>query len=88
MSTLTTYYAKGEMPTTVRPAAEHITSAYYLKTEADMRITALVAALKQMLKVQEALMPGIRYISVPDYALLNDAPIAARAAIAAAGESK
>lgn len=42
----------------------------------------LLVALKKMLKVQEALMPGLRHISVPDYALINEAPIEARAAIA------
>lgn len=45
---------------------------------------ALVAALERMLEVQRVLMPGIRFISVPDYALLNDAPLEARAALKAA----
>ena len=48
------------------------------------REVALVAALERMLQVQDALMPGIRHISVPDYALINDAPMEARAAIAKA----
>jgi len=42
----------------------------------------LLAALEGMLRVQDALMPGLRHIAVQDYALINDAPIAARAAIA------
>jgi hypothetical protein len=44
---------------------------------------ALVKALRDMIKVCEMLMPGIRYISVPDYALVNEAPIRAREAIEA-----
>lgn len=46
-------------------------------------LLALAAALERMLKVQEALMPGVRYIAVQDYAELNDAPIAARHALTA-----
>ena len=45
---------------------------------------ALLEALEKMLEVYEALMPGLRHIAVQDYALLNDAPMAARQAIAAA----
>ena len=37
----------------------------------------LIEALRDMLKVQEALMPGIRYIAVQDYALINNAPVTA-----------
>ncbi len=40
-------------------------------------------ALQAMRKAHEALMPGIKHISVPDYALINDAPIEALAAIVA-----
>ncbi len=39
------------------------------------------AALRDMLRVQESLMPGVRHIVVQDYALLNEAPIAARAVL-------
>jgi len=49
---------------------------------ADVSPAALVAVLKRMLGVQNMLMPGLRYISVPDYGLLNDAPREAGAAIA------
>lgn len=45
-------------------------------------IAALKDALRRMLKVYEALMPGVRYIAVQDYAELNDAPIAARKLLA------
>lgn len=45
---------------------------------------ALLAALEDALRVIEALMPGVKYISVQDYALLNDAPLAARKALAEA----
>jgi len=44
----------------------------------------LVAALRALLQAYESLMPGIAHIAVPDYALLNDAPLEARRAIAAA----
>lgn len=40
-------------------------------------------ALADCLKVIEMLMPGLRNISVPDYALVNEAPIRARRVIAA-----
>lgn len=42
------------------------------------RTEDIANVLERMLKVQEALMPGVRYISVPNYAELNDAPIEAR----------
>jgi len=38
---------------------------------------ATVPLIQDLLKVYEALMPGIRYIAVPDYSILNDVPIAA-----------
>jgi hypothetical protein len=44
----------------------------------------LLAALEEMLKAYEAVLPGIKFISVPNYQLINDAPCAARAAIAKA----
>jgi hypothetical protein len=40
------------------------------------------AALARMLAVQEALMPGVRYIAVQNYAELNDAPFEARRLLA------
>ncbi len=42
---------------------------------------ALVEALERMLAAHAALMPGLRHISVPDYAEQNDAPIYSRALI-------
>lgn len=44
-------------------------------------IAQLVSALKEMLEVNDQLMPGIGHISVKDYALINEAPIRARSAI-------
>lgn len=46
---------------------------------------ALADALERALRVIEALMPGVRFISVQNYAELNEAPIAARAALLLAG---
>lgn len=43
----------------------------------------LAESLRRMLAVYKALMPGIRYIAVQDYAELNEAPIEARQALAA-----
>ena len=40
---------------------------------------------ERMLAVQDALMPGLRHIAVQNYAEVNDAPIAARAVLAANG---
>jgi hypothetical protein len=45
----------------------------------------LAASVERLLAVIDALMPGVRYISVQNYAELNDAPIAARAALRKAG---
>lgn len=45
---------------------------------------ALVAALRKLLKAYESVLPGIRYIAVQDYALINMAPIEAERAIRAA----
>ncbi len=44
----------------------------------------LLAAMERMVAVCEALMPGVRFIAVKDYGELNDAPIAARKAMAKA----
>lgn len=41
----------------------------------------LVDALRQMLTVYGDLMPGVRYLALQDYAILNDAPRAAEQAI-------
>lgn len=41
----------------------------------------LLAALEEMLKAHEQLMPGIAHIALQDYANINQAPIRARAAI-------
>jgi hypothetical protein len=41
----------------------------------------LIVALESMLEAHAALMPGLQHISVPDYALQNDAPIQARKAV-------
>lgn len=39
-------------------------------------------ALRKLLEAYEAVFPGIRYISVPDYALTNEAPIEAKRVLA------
>lgn len=44
----------------------------------------LLAALKMLLKAYESVLPGLRYIAVQDYAIINDAPVAAERAIAKA----
>lgn len=46
------------------------------------KVEALADALERMLDVQEALMPGLAHIAVRNYAEVNEAPIAARAALA------
>lgn len=38
-------------------------------------------SIRDLLEVQRVLMPGVRYISVPNYAILNDGPINARKAL-------
>ena len=52
---------------------------------ADLRLMAaapdLLEALRAMVEAHKELMPGIRHIAVQDYALQNDAPMAAAAAI-------
>jgi hypothetical protein len=45
---------------------------------------ALLEATEMLLRLVHDLMPGVRHISLPDYQLLNEAPIKAAAAIAAA----
>ena len=44
----------------------------------------LLAALKDCMKLIDMLMPGVRYIALQDYALLNDAQVNGHEAIAAA----
>lgn len=44
---------------------------------------ALVRAVQALLKAYEQLMPGIGHIACSDYAVVNEAPILARAALAA-----
>ena len=51
-------------------------------------LTTAHDVLRRMLAVYEALMPGVRYISVKDYAELNNAPIAARLALYHPGPPK
>lgn len=46
----------------------------------------LVKALQQMRCAHEALMPGLRHIAVQDYALQNDAPVAAICLLQELGE--
>lgn len=45
-------------------------------------VCELAECLRRMLAVYEALMPGVRHIAVKDYQELNEAPVAARAALA------
>lgn len=42
----------------------------------------IVKVLSDLLRSHEALMPGVRFIALQDYALLNDAPIEAKRLIA------
>lgn len=44
----------------------------------DLPITQVVTTLESLVKVVESLMPGAKHIAIQDYALLNDAPLAAR----------
>ena len=43
----------------------------------------LVEAAEMLLRLVDDMMPGVRYIALQDYKLLNEAPIKARQAIAA-----
>lgn len=45
------------------------------------REAAMRAALEKLLHAYEMLMPGIAFISVADYGLINEAPIEARKAL-------
>ena len=42
----------------------------------------LAKAVREMLLAYESLLPGLRYIAVQDYALINEAPLLARKALA------
>jgi hypothetical protein len=44
----------------------------------------LLAALKALMAAYESVLPGIKFIAVKDYKLVNDAPVAAERAIAKA----
>ena len=46
----------------------------------------LTKALRDLLKAYDSLMPGIAYIAVQDYEIINRAPIEARKALAKANE--
>lgn len=50
--------------------------------KAEQQRDELATAMRKMLEAYESLMPGLRYIAVQDYAILNEAPIAARKALA------
>lgn len=62
--------------------------AEVFKGRANVRLIAaapdLLAALKQLMKAYESVLPGLAKIAVQDYALINDAPVAADRAIAKA----
>jgi hypothetical protein len=38
----------------------------------------LTDTLRELLRAFDSLMPGLRYIAVPDYQVINEAPLAAR----------
>lgn len=44
--------------------------------------TEVIATVESLLKLVSDLMPGVAHIALQDYALLNDAPIAARKLVA------
>lgn len=44
----------------------------------------LIAALRELLRAYESLLPGLVHIAVQDYRVINEAPIEAQRAIAAA----
>jgi len=58
------------------------------KADANLAAAApdLLAAAKLALELIDAMMPGVRYIALQNYALLNEAPLALKAAIAKAGD--
>lgn len=42
----------------------------------------LAEAMRELLVAYDSILPGVRYIVIQNYAILNAAPIAARAALA------
>lgn len=46
-------------------------------------LSDLAASVEELLKVVDALMPGLAHIAVQDYQIINEAPIRAREALAA-----
>ena len=48
-----------------------------------LALADLLAVIPRLLRVIEALMPGLKHIAIEDYQELNEAPIAARAALSA-----
>lgn len=48
------------------------------KKETPAQVVEHVDIIADLLRVIEMLMPGVKYIAVEDYALLNDAPLRAR----------
>lgn len=62
-------------------AAEIVRAGKLLDMLIDQR-KDLVAALEMMMNAYEAVLPGIGSIVVKDYTLINDAPCAARSALA------
>lgn len=64
-----------------------VESARFMRrAEADKAV--LVEALEKLMKAYEMLLPAVGKISVPDYALLNDAPCQARAVLAKVKEQQ
>ena len=53
-----------------------------MTTQERESVMDLVVAAEALLQAFESLMPGVRYIAVQDYSLLNDAPISIRKAVA------
>ena len=51
------------------------------------KIAALREAMQELLTVHEWLMKGVGMIAVPDYRLLNEAPIHAREALEVSRET-
>lgn len=68
-----------------RTASQAMDRAKYIRNATNAH-APLVDAIGRMLAVYEALMPGLRHIAVKDYREINEAPIAALAALKLAGE--
>lgn len=77
------------LPPSLPPAeARYVAVSAERLAAMERAVEAAADALRRMLAVQDALMPGVRHIAVQNYVELNDAPIAARAALAAAKAAK